>query len=93
MRSWLIFVIAVACFGYQKGGTHIPLPSNVEMAKIRQADHKKNLQDVASLIEIAAAMKTRIEKESPWVVSVKTVKDTGEIQRLAKRIHGRLKSE
>jgi|HubBroStandDraft_1064217.scaffolds.fasta_scaffold278043_2 hypothetical protein len=56
-----------------------------------KADHKKNLADAAALLKLAEELKSELEKEDPLVISVKNIKRTEDIQKLAKDIHGRLK--
>jgi hypothetical protein len=56
-----------------------------------KADHKKNLDDAAALLKLAEKLQADLEKEDPLVISVKNLKQTEEIQKLAKNIHGRLK--
>jgi hypothetical protein len=54
-------------------------------------DYKKNLEDVAELVKLAEDLKAELEKDDRYVVSVKSLKDTNDIERLAKTIRGRLK--
>jgi ketopantoate reductase len=56
-----------------------------------KADHKKNLEDAVALLKLAEELKSILEKEDPLVISVKNIKQTEDIQKLAKNIHGRLK--
>jgi hypothetical protein len=56
-----------------------------------KADHKKNVEDATELLKLAEAVKTELDKEDAQVISVKTIKQTEDIERLAKSIHGRLK--
>lgn len=58
---------------------------------IARDDHKRNLEDAAALVKLAADLKTDLEKEDPFVVSVKTIKQTEDIEKLARAIRGRLK--
>jgi hypothetical protein len=54
-------------------------------------DYKRNVQDARELAQLADELKTDIEKDDKYVVSVKTLKKTDDIERLAKRIRARLK--
>ncbi len=56
-----------------------------------KADHKRNLADAATLLKLAEELKSSLEKEDPLIISVKNIKQTEDIQKLAKDIHGRLK--
>jgi len=58
---------------------------------IAKADYKKNLQDAAELVRMAEDLKADLEKEEALVVSVKTMKKTEDIEKLARNIRGRLK--
>ena len=58
---------------------------------IAKADYQKNLQDAAELVRMAEDLKADLEKEEAFVVSVKTMKKTEEIEKLARNIRGRLK--
>jgi hypothetical protein len=56
-----------------------------------KADHKKNLEDATALLKLAEELKSDLEKEDPLIISVKDIRETEDIQKLAKNIHGRLK--
>ena len=58
---------------------------------ILKEDYKKNLEDAAQLVKLSQELKDDLEKDEAYVVSVKTLKKTEEIEKLAKNIHGRLK--
>lgn len=59
--------------------------------EILKADYKKNLEEAAELAKLAADLKTDLEKNTRYVVSLQTLKKTDEIEKLAKSIRGRLK--
>ena len=61
--------------------------------EILKADYKKNLADAEELARLAGELKADIEKGEGQVVSVKTLKKTDDIEKLAKSIRGRLKSD
>lgn len=79
-RALLSLVLAAACFA-QRGQVAAPVHNDAR---------QQNLEDADAMIEIARAMSARIEKESPWVISVQSVKDADKIQEIAKRIQARL---
>jgi len=58
---------------------------------IAKADYKKNLQDAAELVRMAEDLKADLENEEAFVVSVKTMKKTEDIEKLARNIRSRLK--
>jgi len=59
-----------------------------EMAK---RDHQQALKDADDLISAAKELKGELEKAGDYVVPVSTLKKTEEIEKLARRIRGRLK--
>ena len=59
--------------------------------EILKAEYEKSLQDAADLIKLSEDLKADLEKNTAFVVSVPTIKKTEEIEKLAKRIRGRLK--
>ena len=98
-----IFVVFTACLalGQFRPGTpslgrnregDVKLPNGKsQREEILKADYKKNLEDAAELVKLAEGLKAELEKDDRYVVSVKTIKDTDDIERLAKNIRGRLK--
>jgi hypothetical protein len=63
----------------------------LQREEILKADYKKNLEDAAELARLAEALKTDLEKNTRYVVSVQMLKKTDDIEKLAKSIRGRLK--
>ena len=59
-----------------------------ELAKTAYAD---SLEDTRKMIATAEDLKTELEKNDRFVVSLSAIKKTEEIEKLAKRIRGRLK--
>lgn len=55
-----------------------------------KADHLKNLRDARHLIELAEELKQELEKNDRHVLSLSSLKQTEEIEKLAKRIRSRL---
>lgn len=58
---------------------------------IAKEDHKQALKETDLLIAAAQQLKTELEKAGDYVVPVSAVRKTEEIERLAKKIRGRLK--
>jgi hypothetical protein len=58
---------------------------------IAKADYKKNLQDATELARMAEELKAELQNEEAFVVSVKTMKKTEDIEKLARNIRSRLK--
>jgi hypothetical protein len=81
---------------YGAGGTHPTSEADIKLAKTQRealikADHKKNVDDATALLKLAEDLKSEFEKEDAYVISVKDIKETEDIEKLAKNIRGRLK--
>ena len=59
--------------------------------EILKADHKKSLEDAGKLMELTEELKIDLEKNDRHVLDVGTLKKLDEIEKLTKRIRGRLK--
>jgi hypothetical protein len=59
--------------------------------EIVKAEYEKSLQDAAELIKLSEDLKADLEKNTAFVVSIPSIKKTEEIEKLAKRIRGRMK--
>ncbi len=68
----------------------IPLTRQQRTALIK-ADHKRNVEDATELLRLAEQVKTELDKEDAQVISAKTIKQTEDIEKLARSINGRLK--
>lgn len=70
----------------------VRLPNGkLQRDEIAKADYKKNLADAAELARLAGELKADLEKESAFVVSLKTIRKTEDIEKLERNIRGRLK--
>jgi hypothetical protein len=70
----------------------IRLPNGrLQREEILKADYQKTLEDARTLSKLADELKVDLEKNDYNVLSVATLKKTDDINRLAKRIHDRLK--
>jgi len=78
-----------------RGRSHdddVTLPNGKsQREEILKEDFKKNLQDAAQLAKISEDLRAALEASDEHVVSLKLVKQTEEIEKLAKSIRGRLK--
>ncbi len=73
-------------------GSDIRLPNGkLQRDEIVKAEYQKSLEDAAELIRLSEDLKADLEKSSAFVVSIPTIKRTEEIEKLAKRIRGRMK--
>ena len=59
--------------------------------EILKADHEKSLRDAGDLMKLAEDLKIDLEKNDRHVLSVGTLKKLDEIEKMVKRIRGRLK--
>lgn len=59
--------------------------------EIVKADYRKSLEDSRELVRLAEELRSELEKNDRYVVSVGAIKKTEDIEKLAKRIRGRMK--
>lgn len=70
----------------------IRLPNGkLQRDEILKAEYQKSLEDARQLSKLADDLKLELEKNDRYVLSLATLKKTEEIEKLAKRIHDRLK--
>jgi hypothetical protein len=58
---------------------------------IVKSDYDQNVKDARELIDVAKSFEEDLEKDDRYVVSLSSLKKLDEIDRLTKRIRGRLK--
>lgn len=58
---------------------------------IAKQEHQQALKDTNDLIAVAQQLKDELQKAGDYVVPLSSVKKTEEIERLARKIRGRLK--
>ena len=86
----------------QQQDRNLPIPPNPEEDRklpngksqkdaIAKEQHEQALKDAADLIAVAEQLRDELQKAGDYVVPVASVKKTEEIERLARRIRGRLK--
>jgi hypothetical protein len=100
-RCALICLVAcLACSAFaQRGGAgrrgddeSVTLPNGKKQSEeILKAEHQQNLKDASDLMDLAQQLKLDLEKNDRYVVSMATIKKTDDIEKLAKRIRGRLR--
>lgn len=74
------------------GTDDIRLPNGkMQKDEILKAEHEQNLKDAAQLAELAQQLQEELEKQDRFVLSMNTLKKTEDIEKLAKRIRGRLR--
>ena len=76
----------------EKETEDVRLPSGkMQKEEILKADYEKSLEDAASLLKAAEDLKLDFEKNGSHVLSVSTLKQLDNIEKLTKRIRSRLK--
>jgi hypothetical protein len=103
--AWISAVVPAA-FGQRGGGTaggdlprgpgsdpdEVRLPNGKSQRdEILKAEHEQNLKDAAQLIDLAEQLKQDLEKNDRYVLSLATLKKTDDIEKLVKKIRGRLR--
>jgi hypothetical protein len=58
--------------------------------EILKADYEKSLKDAAELVDLTQALKKALENDTGHVLSIAQIKRTEEIEKIAKRIRGRM---
>jgi hypothetical protein len=87
--SWLAFGQAGAG---SMGPGDVQLPNGKsQRAEILKQEREQNIKDAAQMVEIAKDLQQELEKNEAYVLSMASLKKTDEIEKLAKRIRGRLR--
>ena len=72
--------------------TDVRLPNGkLQRDEILKSEHEKSLRDADELTRLCEDLRRDLQKEGSFVVSLQTIKKTEDIEKLAKRIRGRLK--
>ena len=70
----------------------VRLPNGkLQQDEMLKADHEKDIADSRELARLAAELKDEMEKGDAHVLSIGALKKTEEIEKLAKRIRGRIR--
>ena len=70
----------------------VRLPNGkLQSDEILKADYQKSLDDARELAKLADELKADLEKSDRNVLSLSMLKKTEDIEKLARRIHGRMK--
>ncbi|MCC6590111.1 MAG: hypothetical protein IT168_25690 [Bryobacterales bacterium] len=62
-----------------------------QIDEILKADRKKSIEDAGKLQQLAEELKIELEKADSHVLSVSALKKAEEIEKIAKRIRGRMR--
>jgi hypothetical protein len=102
-RSTLVALLGVASSAVaQRGGADPGRPSNPQddvklpngksqRDEILKADRDKNIKDAAELADLAQQLQQDIEKNDVFVFSLATLKKMDDIEKLVKKIRGRVR--
>jgi len=82
-----LFWLAVA----QEPDIRGPRMKREQMEALLKHEHKKSLDDAAELIKLSEELKIELEKNDQHVLSMAAMKKTEEIEKIAKRIRGRMR--
>lgn len=90
----LIFLLALL-LGAQKPAVEPEVPrlpdGRSQSEAILKEEHAKSLKDAAEILKLAEELKMELEKNDRHVLSVGALKKTDEIEKLVKRIRGRMR--
>jgi hypothetical protein len=69
----------------------VRLPNGkLQREEILKADYEKNLMDARDLVRLARSFEVDLEKEEAFVFSISSMKKLDDVEKLTKRIRGRL---
>ena len=75
-----------------RGNRDVKLPNGKSRNNaIARDEHKKALAEAAELVTLSEQLRDEVQKAGEYVVSVAAVRKTEEIEKLARKIRGRLK--
>jgi hypothetical protein len=68
-----------------------PRMKREQMEALLKHEHQKSLEDAAELMKLSEELKIDLEKNDRHVLSMNAMKKAEEIEKIAKRIRGRMK--
>jgi hypothetical protein len=89
-----VAVLAALLAASQQAGEQpdLKLPSGKsQREEILKSEHEKSLRDVSELRDLAEGLEEDLKKSDYHVLSISALKKAEEIEKLAKRIKGRLR--
>jgi hypothetical protein len=104
-RSAVFVFLAVASLAEaQRGGGAQPPPADrppeedvklpngkSQKDEILKSEHAQNVKDAQELVELAQELRDNVEKNDRYVLSLADLKKTDDIEKLVKKIRGRLR--
>jgi hypothetical protein len=76
--------------GQRPGEPRLP-NGTLQKEAIAKADHEKNIEDAGKLLKLSEDLKSGLEKSEGHVLSIEAIKQTEEIEKLARKIRARMK--
>ena len=80
----------VSTTGQQQEDVKLP-NGKLQRDEILKAEREDNIRDATQLVEMAQELKADLEKTDRFVLSMGTLKKTDDIEKLVKKIRGRLR--
>jgi hypothetical protein len=101
-RSSTLLALLVLAFSFSLDAQRPKRPGEAEepprlpngksqQEEILKADHEKDVVDARELARLATELRDELEKSDAHVLSVASLKKTEDIEKLAKKIRGRIK--
>ena len=99
MRPSVFAIIGCCLLTIQSGKGQIPAEEEGRRREMKRSqieallkeDHEKSIKDAGELMRLSEELKVELEKSDRHVLSVGAIKKTEEIEKIAKRIRGRMK--
>ena len=78
--------------GPSKDAAERKLPNGkLQSDEILKAEHAKSLQDLKQITELSQSLAAEMEHDTSQVLSLSSIRKTEEIEKLARRIRGRMR--
>jgi hypothetical protein len=106
-RSAVLIMLSAACLAEgQRGGAASQGPATLERQadgdiklpngksqkdEILKSEHAQNIKDAQDLVDLAQQLRESLEKNDRYVLSLSDLKKTEDIEKLAKKIRGRMR--
>ena len=94
--SLTLFALLLAAQGQRSRtdeamGHGLPDLKQSQLQELLKEDKKKSIQDTSEILDRAGKLKSELESNDHQVLSMKALKEAEEIEKLAKRIRGRMR--
>ena len=101
----VLFLVALSTAAGQRGGgggaaglkpqnqDQEPSPTNNSDIAKAKADREQNIKDAARLAQLAAEVKQALENGSEFTLSVASLQKAEEMEKLSKKLRGRMKAD